>query len=34
MTLVGDEKTFYEMENNKMEQSRYTALDVRIKEIQ
>lgn len=34
VTLVGDEKTFYEMENNKMEQSRYTALDVRIKEIQ
>ena len=34
VTLVGDEKTFYEMENNRMEQSRYTALDVRIKEIQ
>lgn len=32
VTLVGDEKTFYDMENNKMEQSRYTALDVRIKE--
>ena len=34
VTLVGDEKTFYEMENNRMEQDRYTALDVRIKEIQ
>ena len=34
VTLVGDEKTFYEMENNRMEQERYTALDVRIKEIQ
>lgn len=34
VTLVGDEKTFYEMENNRMEQNRYTALDVRIKEIQ
>ena len=34
VTLVGDEKTFYEMENNRMEQSRYTALDVRSKEIQ
>ena len=34
VTLVGDEKTCYEMENNKMEQSRYTALDVRIKKIQ
>ena len=34
VTLVGDEKTFYDMENNRMEQDRYTALDVRIKEIQ
>ena len=33
VTLVGDEKTFYEMENNRMEQERYTSLDVRIKEI-
>lgn len=32
VTLVGDEKVFAEMENNKMEQSRYTALDLRIKE--
>lgn len=33
VTLVGDEKTFYEMESNRMEQDRYTALDVRIKEV-
>ena len=32
VTLVGDEKVFAEMENNKMEQSRYTTLDLRIKE--
>lgn len=32
VTLVGDEKTFYEMEENRMEQSRYTALDLWIKE--
>lgn len=32
VTLVGDEKTFEEMENNRMEQSRYTTLDLRIKE--
>ena len=32
VTLVGDEKTFIEMENNQMEQSRYTTLDLRIKE--
>lgn len=32
VTLVGDEKTFGEMENNQMEQSRYTTLDLRIKE--
>ena len=32
VTLVGDEKTFSEMENNRMEQSRYTTLDLRIKE--
>lgn len=32
VTLVGDEKIFAEMENNKMEQSRYTTLDLRIKE--
>ena len=32
VTLVGDEKVFAEMENNKMEQSRYTTLDSRIKE--
>lgn len=32
VTLVGDEKFFAEMENNKMEQSRYTTLDLRIKE--
>ena len=31
VTLVGDEKVFAEMENNKMEQSRYTTLDLRIK---
>ena len=31
VTLVGDEKTFEEMENNRMEQSRYTTLDLRIK---
>lgn len=33
VTLVGDEKTFLEMENNRMEQNRYTTLDLRIKEI-
>ena len=32
VTLVGDEKTFEEMENNRMEQSRFTTLDLRIKE--
>ena len=32
VTLVGDENTFYEMENNRMEQNRYTTLDLRIKE--
>lgn len=32
VTLVGDEKVFAEMENNKIEQSRYTTLDLRIKE--
>ena len=32
VTLVGDEKTFEKMENNRMEQSRYTTLDLRIKE--
>ena len=32
VALVGDEKTFEEMENNRMEQSRYTTLDLRIKE--
>ena len=32
VTLVGDEKTFFEMEENRMEQSRYTALDLWIKE--
>lgn len=32
VTLVGDEKTFEEMEKNRMEQSRYTTLDLRIKE--
>lgn len=32
VTLVGDERTFEEMENNRMEQSRYTTLDLRIKE--
>lgn len=32
VTLVGDEKVFAEMENNKMEQSRYTTLDLRIRE--
>lgn len=32
VTLVGDEKVFAEMESNKMEQSRYTTLDLRIKE--
>ena len=32
VTLVGDEKVFAEMENNKMEQNRYTTLDLRIKE--
>lgn len=32
VTLVGDEKTFAEMENNRMEQGRYTTLDLRIKE--
>ena len=32
VTLVGDDKVFAEMENNKMEQSRYTTLDLRIKE--
>lgn len=34
VTLVGDERTFFDMESNQMEQNRYTALDVRIKEIQ
>ena len=33
VTLVGDEKTFWEMEENQMEQSRYTTLDLRLKEI-
>ena len=33
MTLVGDEKIFWEMEENQMEQSRYTTLDLRLKEI-
>lgn len=33
VTLVGDEKTFAEMENNQMEQGRYTTLALRIKEI-
>lgn len=32
VTLVGDENTFWEMEKNQMEQSRYTTLDLRIKE--
>ena len=32
VTLVGDENTFYEMENNRIEQNRYTTLDLRIKE--
>ena len=32
VTLVGDENTFCEMEKNQMEQSRYTTLDLRIKE--
>ncbi len=32
VTLVGDEKVFAEMENNKMEHSRYTTRDLRIKE--
>ena len=34
VTLVGDERTFFDMESNQMEQNRYTALDVRIREIQ
>ena len=34
VTLVGDEKTFWEMEENQMEQSRYTTLDLRLKEIE
>ena len=33
VTLVGDEKIFWEMEENQMEQSRYTTLDLRLKEI-
>ena len=32
VTLVGDENTFWEMEKNQMEQSRYTTLNLRIKE--
>lgn len=32
VTLVGDENTFWEMEKNQMEQSRYTTLDLRIQE--
>ena len=34
VTLVGDERTFFDMKSNQMEQNRYTALDVRIREIQ
>ena len=33
VTLVGDENIFWEMEENQMEQSRYTTLDLRLKEI-
>ncbi|MGN0399487.1 MAG: ATP-dependent RecD-like DNA helicase [Blautia sp.] len=32
VTLVGDENTFWEMEKNQMEQSRYTTLDLRLRE--
>ena len=32
VTLVGDENTFWEMEKNQMEQSRFTTLDQRIRE--
>ena len=34
VTLVGDEKTFWQMEENQMEQSRYTTLDLRLKEME
>lgn len=32
VTLVGDENTFWEMEKNQMEQSRYTTLDLWLQE--
>ena len=34
VTLVGDERTFEEMIENEMEQSRYTTLDLRIQEAE
>lgn len=33
VTMVGSERTFDEMVQNKMEQNRYTTLDLRIKEL-
>ena len=33
MTESDNEKIFWEMEENQMEQSRYTTLDLRLKEI-
>ena len=33
VTMVGSERTFDEMVQNRMEQNRYTTLDLRIKEL-